>query len=241
MEIENRKITIQKAARVLNISSKTLQRWDDKGRLKATNYVGVQKHRHYSTAVLRHFLINNVEYFGKKWAMSKRGAEPPPLFYCSNSATFQKRLNDLSNDIQEIHGFESIVAITGEIGNNSFDHNLGNWPDIVGIFFGWNVEKKIIVLADRGQGILKTLKGVRPTIQDSSEALFIAFTEIVTGRAPEGRGNGLKFVRRVIVSQPLKLHFQTGNAILNLRRNDQKIKIHKIPKSIIGCFAAITF
>jgi len=25
-------------------------------------------------------------------------------------------------------------AIAGEIGNNSFDHNIGNWPDMAGIF-----------------------------------------------------------------------------------------------------------
>ena len=38
-----------------------------------------------------------------------------------------------------------IVAVAGEIGNNSFDHNLGKWPDSPGVFFGFDVvvfEKK---------------------------------------------------------------------------------------------------
>jgi len=43
-----------------------------------------------------------------------------------------------------------IVAITGEIGNNSFDHNLGKWPDEPGVFFGYDIAKGTVVLADRG-------------------------------------------------------------------------------------------
>ena len=56
-----------------------------------------------------------------------------------------------------------------------------------------------IVLADRGQGILTTLKRVRPELINSSEAMRLAFTETISGRYPETRGNGLKFVRSIIV------------------------------------------
>ena len=83
-------------------------------------------------------------------------------------------------------------------------------------------------MADRGQGVQKTLKRVRPQIADDEEALKIAFTEIVSGRAPESRGNGLKFVRKIITEvaklAPIKLSFQSGSAVLTLSHNqDYKI------------------
>ena len=74
-----------------------------------------------------------------------------------------------------------------------------------------------IVLADRGQGILTTLKRVRPELINSSEAMRLAFTETISGRYPETRGNGLKFVRSII-GNPFSLTFQTGNARLYLKR-----------------------
>ena len=46
---------------------------------------------------------------------------------------------------------------------------------------------------DRGRGILTSLKAVRPGLHTDSEALRVALTERVSGRAPEKRGNGLKF------------------------------------------------
>lgn len=53
-------------------------------------------------------------------------------------------------------------------------------------------------LGDRGQGILSSLKQVLPTLQDDQVALNTAFEKKISGRSPEHRGNGLKFVRNVI-------------------------------------------
>lgn len=47
------------------------------------------------------------------------------------------------------------------------------------------MRKRYIVLADRGLGILETLKQVRPTLKTHIEAVNVAFTEILSGRAPE--------------------------------------------------------
>ena len=48
-------------------------------------------------------------------------------------------------------GFEKlyslITLVTGEIGDNSFAHNIGKWPDTAGIFFGYDLEKRVIVLS----------------------------------------------------------------------------------------------
>ena len=85
----------------------------------------------------------------------------------------------------------TVTAVTGEIGNNSFDHNLGNWPNVPGVFFAHNATRRHVILADRGVGIRSTLTRVRPEISSDAEALHIAMTEAVSGRAPENRGNGL--------------------------------------------------
>jgi hypothetical protein len=61
--------------------------------------------------------------------------------------------------------FSLLTSVAGEIGNNSYDHNLGQWPDIPGIFFAYDLNKKQIALADRGVGILETLRKVKPELK----------------------------------------------------------------------------
>jgi hypothetical protein len=101
-------------------------------------------------------------------------------------------------------------------------------------------EKKII-LADRGLGILFTLKKVRPDLNNHKEALKVAFTETVSGRAPESRGNGLKFVRNIVMQNPIKLTFQTGDAFLELEQGKQDIEIGISKRSVPGCLAVIEY
>lgn len=132
-----------------------------------------------------------------------------------------------------------VTAVAGEIGNNSFDHNLGNWPDVTGIFFSYDMKNSSIFLADRGQGILATLKRVRQELTSANEALRVAFTETISGRPAEARGNGLKFVRSVIVDNPLTLYFQTGDAYLFLRHHDTDVVVKQAETPIKGCFAII--
>jgi hypothetical protein len=137
--------------------------------------------------------------------------------------------------------YSFIVAAAGEIGNNSFDHNLGNWPDVPGIFFAYDEEKRQIVLADRGQGILKTLKRVKPEIESEREALVVAFTEIISGRAPEGRGNGLKFVRKVAPQVGMALSFQSGDGLIRLSKEEGDIQSEPAENHIHGCLALMSF
>ena len=134
-----------------------------------------------------------------------------------------------------------VTAVAGEIGNNSFDHNLGNWPDIPGVFFSYSIRDRKLVLADRGQGILTTLRRVRTELISSGEAMKVAFTETVSGRYPETRGNGLKFVRKIIVKNPFSLYFQTGDAQLYLKKGDEELDIQPVENKINGCFALINF
>lgn len=63
-----------------------------------------------------------------------------PDEYCPTRDVFQVRLEKMNiflkndytlNDIASL-----VVVIIGEIGNNAFDHNLGNWRDEAGRLFG---------------------------------------------------------------------------------------------------------
>ena len=139
-------------------------------------------------------------------------------YYCKTRDIFTARLERmmfvlLKQDISEELVYK-LSAIAGEIGNNSYDHNIGNWPDIMGVFFNYSkTENNItVILADRGLGIQATLKKVKTQIKNDIEALQTAFTERVSGRAPEQRGNGLKYVKKNINEMNMHLEFYSGSA-----------------------------
>lgn len=163
--------------------------------------------------------------------------------FCQTRDVFQARTDHLLSDLKRIVKNENLVfllvAAVGEIGNNSFDHNIGNWRDVPGVFFALDPSSRSIIIADRGQGIFATIKKVRPDVKNSEEAAKIAFTEMVSGRAPEKRGNGLKFVRKIIEENQLSLEFITGDAEVRITKNGLGIK--KSELNIPGTLAYITF
>lgn len=240
----NNQLRIKEAANYLGVSIDTLRRWDDKGKLKSLR-VNHRGHRYYNLARLDEFLTSSCISLAIKWTKNTIGKKPNDIFYCSDSSVFQGRLYKLrtalskDNEIEDV--FSLLISVVGEIGDNSFGHNLGNWPDVIGIFFVYDIKNRVIVLADRGQGLFKTLKRVKPELKDDSEALNVAFTEILSGRAPESRGNGLKYVRNVIKRNPISLFFQSGDAELILKQNNSLLKIKKAKKQIRGCLAVIKF
>ncbi len=238
--VEEKLISISEAASILGVSIDTLRRWDKSGKLKSQKSEG--GHRKYQRSQIELFL-NDLFGLAKEWVV--RGTPPQQKFYCSNSAVFQTALAAMQDALMRVAALREllplVVAVAGEIGNNSFDHNLGNWPDTPGIFFAVDVHKKLVVLADRGRGVLATLKRVRPELQSDSEALKVAFTEIVSGRAPESRGNGLKFVRKIVAENPIGLLFQTGNAEAILAKDSATLDIRASVESFRGCLALITF
>ncbi|MBI2062198.1 MAG: hypothetical protein HYT64_00670 [Candidatus Yanofskybacteria bacterium] len=85
------------------------------------------------------------------------------------------------------------------------------------------------------------LKRVKPELSTDEEALQVAFTEILSGRSPESRGNGLKFVRKIIFENPIGLLFQTGSAELILEKESRELDIKVARKPFRGCLALITF
>lgn len=164
-------------------------------------------------------------------------------FYCSARDIFQFRNERILKILLDKGVGESLsyllTAVAGEIGNNSFDHNLGNWPNIPGVYFKVEMAERLFMLADRGQGVLTTLKKVRANIKSDEEALRTAFTDTVSSRAPEQRGNGLKFVKKVIRENNLRLKFCSGQGWCEIK--NKEIMFGTVEKNIPGVMAIIEF
>ena len=234
-------LSISQAAEYLGVSLNTLRRWDESGKLVAIKKDG-GTHRSYREKDLEIFASDLME-FASGWI--KNETEFPGTFYCSTSSIFNARLTKMEYELMQKPGFEKlyslIVLVVGEIGDNSFAHNIGKWPDIPGIFFGYDLNKRVIVLADRGLGILKTLHQVRPELSNHVEAVTMAFTEFISGRAPEKRGNGLKLVREVILEQPFDLFFTSGDAEVRMQGRDKVFRVTRGQDTVRGCLAKIEF
>lgn len=234
-------LSISQAAEIIGVSIDTLRRWDDNGKLIAIRKDG-GTHRFYKEEDLELFM-SDLFRFAYEWVVRK--TEFPGTFYCQSSAIFQARLVKMEKLLMEKPGYDKlfslIVLVTGEIGDNSFAHNLGKWPDVSGIFFGYDLQKRVIVLADRGLGVLETLRRVRPELPDHLAAVEMAFTEFISGRAPEKRGNGLKLVREVVTAHPIDLLFMSGDAEARAQCPEKKFKITRGTREIRGCLVKINF
>jgi len=132
------------------------------------------------------------------------------------------------------------AAIIGEIGNNTFDHNFGfsnNYPG--GVYCNVSYEQRYTVLADYGRGVRESLLSVLPSISSDIEAIEIAFTKRISGRSPEQRGNGLKFVSETIQQNNWHLYFQSGLGCCII--DGSGIRFLEKTVSLTGCLAIIDF
>ncbi|MBI4276315.1 hypothetical protein HY629_00555 [Candidatus Uhrbacteria bacterium] len=184
--------------------------------------------------------INFLEAFA--WASAPTGTQPPDDLYCQTRDVFQARLDTFRLTLERAGEYKEqsslLIAVIGEIGNNSFDHNIGNWRDIPGVYFYTDVSQGMVVCADRGQGIRRTLQAIRPDIDSDRDALRIALTEKISGRAPEQRGNGLKFVRAVVNEQHWHLEMQSGDARATV---NEQLSIDNSVSPVQGCYVSIRF
>jgi len=243
MEKEDKNLlTISEAAKFLEVSIDTLRRWDLKGKLKAVRSSG--GHRYYSKEQLESFVLD-LKAIARVWAESQTASELLSDHYCYTQDIFKARLDRMAFDLDRNPTTKTltplIVAITGEIGNNSFDHNFGNWPDVPGVFFAYDINKRIIVLADRGVGIRTTLLRVRPNLKDDIMALSVAFIERLSGRSPEQRGNGLKFVNNVAIKNSIGVSLQSGTAVAEIAKLNGILKVNLADRYIRGTLSVITY
>lgn len=184
----------------------------------------------------------NIVSDGFSWASKITPVIIPPEVYCPTRDVFGVRLESFGRHIERKLGMEAylITAIAGEIGNNSFDHNLGKWLDNPGIYFAHDEKRQIVILADRGQGIFMTISRVVPNVKNDKEALIIAFTKHISGRSPEKRGNGLKFVSQIIKDKKWTLLFDSGRSELTIDSRG-KINVGDAKRNIKGCFTVLKY
>lgn len=139
-----------------------------------------------------------------RWYVEPTAVKQSSNEISSSRDIFQARLMRMHEDLLRQYKNENEIAllsaVVGEIGNNCFDHNTGQWKDIPGCWFQYKIENQttFIIIADRGQGVLSSLKRVAPQLKDDQTAIETAFEKRISGRSPEKRGNGLKFVRNAI-------------------------------------------
>jgi len=167
------------------------------------------------------------------WSSSIKAIQPSAEVYCQTRDIVQARIESIRSVLLQNEWDQSttalIIAVMGELTSNVFDHNLGQWPDVPGCWFEFDLDQSHIsmTVADRGRGVRSSLLRIRPGIDDR-EALRIAFSEHVTGRAPEKRGNGLKFVMNVLRGLPgVTFVYQSGAMILSY--STMKDQSHQIP------------
>src|SRR3989344_1333517 len=126
--MEEKLFTIGQAAEILGVSIDTLRRWDENGKLVAIKKDG-GTHRYYREKDLEIF-SSDLMKFASEWIQD--GTEFPGTFYCQTSSIFNARLTKMEYVLMKEPGFEKlfslITLLTGEIGDNSFAHNLGKLP-----------------------------------------------------------------------------------------------------------------
>jgi DNA-binding transcriptional MerR regulator len=118
-------ISIGEAASRIGVSIDTLRRWDKSGKLKAIRKNNI---RYYSEKEIGVYL-NDISAIAFSWLLGNDETEIPKMFYCQDSSIFQSRLERMQQELNN-ENVSLLTAITGGIGNNSFDHNIGNWPKV---------------------------------------------------------------------------------------------------------------
>ena len=238
------KVRISEAAKILGVSAETLRNWEKSGRLNSERSSGNQ--RYYLLADLNKFAFD-FKALGLVWATSGIPPELPSEYYCDRPDRFTSRVAKMGIELQQDDQFSEdqaslVTLIASEIGDNSFAHNVGNWPDIQGVFFAHDLKKRIVVIADRGRGVKTTLRQVRPSIATDIEALEVAFTEIISGRNPEKRGNGLKVVRNALESREIGLLYRSGIGIVTIPvEKPGSLTIGMSDQNVRGTYCVIMF
>lgn len=176
------------------------------------------------------------------YASIVKPAPNPAEFVCETRDVFTARLSRLGS-FDKI-GFKEddlplIIATAAEVGNNCFDHNLGSWRDIPGCWFETQATggRLWICIADRGQGVFRSLVRADPAIPNEQRALVTAFEKTISGRAPENRGNGLKFVRNIVVANERRgLACRSGAGLIDYGRlgPDCRMELTGLPSRPIG-------
>lgn len=185
------------------------------------------------------------------WTTAGIGSEPPADYYCPTRDVADGRLPKLfalavQNSLSE-NKASLLTALVAELTANCFDHNLGSWRDIFGCWLSFQYvnQSLAIVVADRGQGILQSLKHVDANLNSDHDALIVALTKQISGRYPEHRGRGLKFIMASLNQEFPRARFiiHTGetrfDAVFPLGNTDLASLLTNPKKTVLGTYAKL--
>lgn len=132
------------------------------------------------------------------------------------------------------------AAILGELGNNTFDHNINfNEPFERGVYFNTEYKNGLVIVADFGRGLLDSLRQTQTHLNNDEDAIKTAFLERVSGRFPESRGNGLKFVLESLIENKWEMFYKSGTASVSV--SGGKYSFQKDRTEYKGCLAILRF
>lgn len=155
--------------------------------------------------------------------------------WCSTRDVLQARIDSYAMETEKYLG----AAVIGEIGNNTFDHNWDfseGYPR--GTYLKFERQQDMVILADFGRGIRQSLKAVFDA-EDDVKAVKVAFTQQLSGRAPEQRGNGLKFVLESIVEKKWSMYYQSGIGCCIVDKGNVIFTTGNL--KVVGCLAILAF
>ena len=95
-------ITIKKASEILGVSTQTLRRWDESGRLVSVR--GKNNYRYYKKEDINEYIKNNLKdifKMAKNWTLNKEGTEPQSDFYCKDIYIFKARADKLERELNK--------------------------------------------------------------------------------------------------------------------------------------------
>ena len=148
---------------------------------------------------------------------------------------FDARLQSYNRSFLQIANLRLVDA------NKVYDHGflcLGYSSDLPkGLYCNFMFKDKYAAMLDFGRGLRSSLSRTVPCIKDDLEAIQIAFTKQISGRAPEQRGNGLKFVLTSLVSNNWEMYYQSGNAVCTVDGSGYSIEESCFNHS--GCFCIL--
>jgi len=167
------------------------------------------------------------------------------IVYCRFKDIFNARLDNFvrlfTNFGLDKNQTGLVVALVGELGNNTFDHNLGNWPtDISGCFItAQNYPRQgrlEFVIGDPGIGFLGSLKNKFPELKDDVSAIKCGLAGN-TGWIGVNRGNGLRFVQEWTLGKfSGNVIIHSGAGLVKVGGNGMECK--KVPR-ILGTIVQI--
>ncbi len=178
---------------------------------------------HFDKILAKLGYIDAKELLSKIEVPERKSSNIPEVMHCYYRDEFNARLGHFITMFKNFglneNDSQRATALVGELGNNVFDHNLGNWPtNISGCIIAAQNYPSIktieIAVGDPGVGFYGSLKTAFPDINNDIEAIKLGLAGN-TGRIGEIRGNGLRLIQQwTLQNFSGKVMIHSGNGLV---------------------------